>query len=120
MKTSPHLSVLIAWLSLIGLSVAVPVQSEAQDGRAALLARAASAELTGHDGAATGSIGHRPSGGAWRPVTGPGAGESAPAFNRELEQMRFPSLEEMERRHIEAALHLFGGNRTRTCAALCK
>ena len=54
----------------------------------------------------------------WRPITGPGAGEDAPPFNRELEQGRFPSLEEMERRHIEAALHLFAGNRTRACVAL--
>ena len=45
MKISPHLSVLITWLSLIGFSVAIPIQSEAQDGRAALLSRAASAEL---------------------------------------------------------------------------
>ncbi len=54
----------------------------------------------------------------WSPVTGVGAGEHAPPFNRELEQGRFPSLEEMERRHIEAALHLFRGNRTRAGAAL--
>ena len=54
----------------------------------------------------------------WAPITGPFAGLQAPAFNRELEQRRFPSLEEMEKRHIEAALHLFKGNRTQACAAL--
>ena len=54
----------------------------------------------------------------WRPVTGVGGGEHAPAFNRELEQARFPTLEEMERQHIEAALHLFRGSRSRACSAL--
>jgi DNA-binding NtrC family response regulator len=53
----------------------------------------------------------------WRPVTGPGAPSGGP-FNRELEQARFPSMDEMERRHIEAALHLFKGNRTRAGEAL--
>jgi len=51
----------------------------------------------------------------WRPVTGP-AGTGV--FNRELEQARFPSMEEIERRHIEAALHLFRGNRKEAGKAL--
>ena len=54
---------------------------------------------------------------AWRPVTGPGSDAGGP-FNRELEQARFPSIEEMERRHIEAALHLFKGSRTQAGRAL--
>ncbi|MCO4769350.1 MAG: sigma-54-dependent Fis family transcriptional regulator [Deltaproteobacteria bacterium] len=53
----------------------------------------------------------------WRPLTGPGAVGGGP-FNRELEQARFPSIEEMERRHIEAALHLFKGSRTEAGKAL--
>jgi len=53
----------------------------------------------------------------WRPVTGPGV-QGGGHFNRELEQSRFPTIEQMERRHIEAALHLFRGNRTETMAAL--
>lgn len=53
----------------------------------------------------------------WSPITGPGAPSGGP-FNRELEQARFPTVQEMERRHIEAALHLFQGSRTRARQAL--
>ena len=45
MKPLPHRLVIIVWLSLIWINAAVPAHSEAQDGRAAMLARAASAEL---------------------------------------------------------------------------
>ena len=56
--------------------------------------------------------------GPWRPSTGPGSATPETPFNRELEQARFPSLEEMERRHIEAALHLFQGSRRKAQEAL--
>jgi len=45
MKPLPHRLVIIVWLSLIWINAAAPAHSEAQDGRAAMLARAASAEL---------------------------------------------------------------------------
>ena len=68
-----------------------------------------------------------PSDGAFRgaaSLTGPGASfewdpATLPARSPlDAEISGFPTLKDMERRHIERALTHFGGNRTRTCKAL--
>jgi len=43
---------------------------------------------------------------------------AGPATRLDPELDAFPSLDQVERRHIEAALRHFGGNRTRACQAL--
>jgi DNA-binding NtrC family response regulator len=59
--------------------------------------------------------------GGWPTVSGaalPSVHAPAPAKRLEPELEAFPTLKEVERLHIEAALRRFGGNRTRACQAL--